>query len=584
MINYLNKKKFFIFSFFLGLMSLIFFFFGIILFNFELVYFLEWDMLMLNSVNIQIVILFDWMSMFFLSLVTFISCLISNYSNSYMLGDNNSKLFMFLIIMFVFSMMLMIVSPNMISILLGWDGLGLVSYILVIYYQNVKSYNAGMLTVLSNRIGDIMILICIGWLFSFGSWNYYFYINMITTDDYLISLIGWFIIIAGMTKSAQIPFSSWLPAAMAAPTPVSALVHSSTLVTAGVYLLIRFFPLFNISKFSMILLFISGLTMFMSGLGANFEFDLKKIIALSTLSQLGLMMGSLSMGLTNFCFFHLLSHALFKALLFMCAGYLIHYMNNCQDIRYMGGLSKQLPFVSLCFNVSNLSLCGIPFLSGFYSKDLILELISMSEINLISYFFFFASTGFTISYSFRLFSFLMLGNFNLFSFHCIEDKDYIMMKSMFGLFLGSLFGGSMLMWLIFPFSKMILLPLLMKFMVLFLILIGIFLGIVIYEFMFWFKNFFKLMYMYNMKVFLGSMWFMPIISTYLISYMFLNVGYNYMKYIDYGWLEKLGGQGLKEMFIYMTKFNQDLKGFNYKIYLFIFIYIYMFVYLFWLIM
>nr|ATU07037.1 NADH dehydrogenase subunit 5 [Echmepteryx hageni] len=575
---YLNKKFFFIFSFFLGLFSLSFFLIGIMFLVGNLVYFFEWSLININSVNIQIIFLLDWMSLLFLSLVTFISSLICNYSKSYMHGDKNSFLFMILIIMFVFSMMLMIISPNMISILLGWDGLGLVSYILVIYYQNVKSYNAGMLTVLSNRIGDVMILICIGWLFSFGSWNYYFYVDMVN-ESMIMKMVGWLIIVAGMTKSAQ-----WLPAAMAAPTPVSALVHSSTLVTAGVYLLIRFYPMFSISQFSNFLLFVSGLTMFMAGLGANFEFDLKKIIALSTLSQLGLMMGTLSLGLVNFCFFHLLSHALFKALLFMCAGYLIHSMGDCQDIRYMGGLTKQLPMVGVFFNVSNLSLCGIPFLSGFYSKDLILELVSMSNLNFISYLFFFISTGFTISYSFRLFSFLMLGNMNLFSVHGISDKDYIMMQSMFGLFLGSLFGGSILVWLIFPYSSMIFLPLFMKLLTLFLIITGSFLGIGIFDICMFYSGFLKQKYLYHFKVFVGSMWFMPILSTHVISYVFLNMGYNYMKYIDYGWLEKLGGQGIKEMLIYMTKNNNYFLGLDYKIYLFFFMYLYMLVFLIWMIL
>lgn len=181
---------------------------------------------------------------------------------------------------------------------------------------------------------------------------------------------------AAITKRAQIPFSAWLPAAMAAPTPVSALVHSSTLVTAGIYLLIRFRSALSETILPILLLF-SSLTMFMSGLGANFEYDLKKIIALSTLSQLGVILRILSLGFKDLAFFHLLTHALFKALLFICAGAIIHNVKEYQDIRLMGGLVVFIPLTCMCINLANLALCGTPFLAGFYSKDLILEVAFM---------------------------------------------------------------------------------------------------------------------------------------------------------------------------------------------------------------
>jgi len=211
-----------------------------------------------------------------------------------------------------------------------------------------------------------------------------------------------FIVFAAITKRAQIPFSSWLPAAMAAPTPVSALVHSSTLVTAGVYLLIRFNILLVESIFGRVLLLIAGFTIFMSGLAANFEFDLKKIIALSTLSQLGLIIMILSIGFYKLAFFHLLTHALFKALLFICAGSVIHSIKNSQDIRDMGGLVNCMPFRIICLHCANLALCGMPFLAGFYSKDLILELVLVSSVNYLIFFLYFFSTGLTVCYSLRL--------------------------------------------------------------------------------------------------------------------------------------------------------------------------------------
>ena len=208
---------------------------------------------------------------------------------------------------------------------------------------------------------------------------------------------------AGITKRAQIPFSAWLPAAMAAPTPVSALVHSSTLVTAGVFLFIRFYPTLGACHFfKPTLLFISVLTLLIAGIAANYENDLKKVIALSTLSQLGVIIISLGLGAPYLALFHLYTHALFKALLFLCAGTIIHSRDNNQDLRYAGLISKHLPYTITCMNVANLSLCGAPFLRGFYSKDLILEFSLFTPTNVFIVFLIFLATGLTSAYSFRL--------------------------------------------------------------------------------------------------------------------------------------------------------------------------------------
>lgn len=286
-----------------------------------------------------------------------------------------------------------------------------------------------------------------------------------------MELISFLVVLAAITRSAQIPFSSWLPAAMAAPTPVSALVHSSTLVTAGVYLLIRFRPCFG-HWLNMGLLLISGLTMFMAGLGANFEYDLRKIIALSTLRQLGLIIITISIGLSALAFFHLLTHALFKALLFMCAGGVIHSIGDSQDIRFMGGMSVYIPFTSSCLMVSNFALCGMPFLAGFYSRDFILEMFSMRYVNIFGFFLLFLSTGLTVCYSFRLFYFAICGDFNFSPSYSIVETNYNIMFGMIGLLIMSVFGGGALIWLICPTPSMICLPYYLKFLTLLVLFIG----------------------------------------------------------------------------------------------------------------
>nr|YP_002735038.1 NADH dehydrogenase subunit 5 [Malcus inconspicuus]ABZ02054.1 NADH dehydrogenase subunit 5 [Malcus inconspicuus] len=537
------------------ILSVFFLFLGLYFLSLDLSLLIDWEIVSYHSSSMVMTLLFDWMSLLFVSGVMLISSLVVFYSSSYMFFDNYSVRFLFLVLLFVMSMCLMILSPNLISILLGWDGLGLVSYLLVIYFQNYKSYNAGMLTVLVNRIGDVFILLSISLLFNVGGW-YFLYYNYYVYGGFNFMFL--FIVLASFTKSAQIPFSAWLPAAMAAPTPVSALVHSSTLVTAGVYLLIRFYNLigqFDLSFF----LILSVLTMLMSGLGANFEFDMKSIIALSTLSQLGMMMSILFMGYPIISFFHLLVHAFFKALLFLCAGLFIHCLNNSQDIRFMGGLCCGLPYVSSCFILSNFALCGLPFLSGFYSKDMILEILTMNYYNLFIYFLFYLSMGLTVSYSLRLLYYSMFGYINLFVInYFVEDK--LMMFSMYFLCLMGIFSGSVLSWLLFKIPLIVVLPLSCKVLVLLFILIGLFMGyeISIFGLM---PKFYNLMYFYFI-----NMWFMPYFKTFFIYSNSFLITNSYLKVLDWGWGEFLMSMILSIYTIYLNKLILFLMNNNLKIF------------------
>nr|YP_010535851.1 NADH dehydrogenase subunit 5 [Spinolyprops cribricollis]UYB79063.1 NADH dehydrogenase subunit 5 [Spinolyprops cribricollis] len=545
---------FFVYSSMFMVASILFFIMSLLFMNLGLVYMFEYDLFVLNSSLVCMTLLLDWISLLFSSFVLFISSMVIMYSGEYMYEDLKITRFVMLVVMFVFSMLLLILSPNLISILLGWDGLGLVSYCLVIYYQNIKSYGAGMLTALSNRIGDVALLMAIAWMLNYGSWNYIFYLDDFNESDSMI-IISWLIVLAAFTKSAQIPFSSWLPAAMAAPTPVSSLVHSSTLVTAGVYLLIRFSNCFS-EGLMMICLLISVLTMFMSGLGANYEYDLKKIIALSTLSQLGLMMSILMMGDWNLAFFHLLTHALFKALLFMCAGNVIHMMMNYQDIRFLGCLGSGLPLTMIYFNICNLSLCGLPFLSGFYSKDLIVEFMSMNYLNILIYIIFYISIGLTVSYSFRLVYYSFLGNFNFLSLSGMKEEFKYMMKGMSGLIYFVVFMGSVLSWLIFNIPYIIILPKVMKVMTLIMILIGVFVGINSFNI-----NMFKISFFLKYKLissFLGSMWNMPLIFTLGLNKVPVKMGKSVFKLLDHGWTEFYGARKINYLLIMGGKWFQFL--------------------------
>lgn len=557
----------FLFFIFLIFVSLSSFFLGVYFLINDFVYFFEWEIFRINRTIVFIVLIFDWISLLFISFVLFISSLVIYYRKDYMRRDIFINRFILLVLLFVFSIIIIILSPNLIRILLGWDGLGLVSYCLVIYYQNVKSYNAGILTALSNRLGDVAFLIAIAWILNYGRWNFLFYLEFIK-NDYEIKIICILIIFAAITKRAQIPFSSWLPAAIAAPTPVSALVHSSTLVTAGVYLLIRFNYLFFETLIRNFLLVVACLTIFIAGLGANFEFDLKKIIALSTLRQLGLMIRILALGFFKLAFFHLLTHALFKALLFICAGAIIHNIKNSQDIRDMGYFSIYIPFTISCLNIANLALCGFPFLAGFYSKDLILEIVLVSYVNIFIFFIFFFSTGLTVSYSFRLFYYLFILNINQRSINSVTDLRLVISKSIAGLLIFAIVGGSILNWLIFPFSFIISLTILFKSLTLSVCVIGGILGILCSQLKFFSFN--KSINYYLFSFFSCSIWFIPFISTIGVVYYPLNYGVKLFKFVDHGWTEFFGIQQIFNYFIKISNFFQIIQFNNLKIHLTLF--------------
>lgn len=527
--------------------------------------FFEYRIILINSSSFSLLLYFDWISLLFIRFVLFISSIVIFYRIEYIRRDKFINRFIILVIIFVVSIIFLIISPNLIRILLGWDGLGLTSYCLVIYYQNNKSFNAGILTALSNRVGDVALLLSIGWIMNFGRWNFIIYLEFFKFD-YRIIIIRLFIILAAITKRAQIPFSSWLPAAIAAPTPVSSLVHSSTLVTAGVYLLIRFNYSFTY-EISYLLLLIGRLTMFISGLGANFEFDFKKIIALSTLSQLGLIIRILALGSYQLSFLHLLIHALFKALLFIRAGVFIHRFIDFQDIRYMGATIKLFPITCTLFNICNFSLCGIPFISGFYSKDLIVEFISINFLNIFIYIIFYISIGLTVSYRIRLSYYLIIKSLNYISLTCLIEINFHMLKRIVRLLLIIILRGRTIIWLLVDIPYIICLPNILKFMTLIIIFIG---GLIGYFIAKLYINI-KLSFI-NIKNFLGFIWNIPNLSTLGLNYNPIFIGELFYKINDIGWIEYYGGKNLFLGIFNLSKITESLIKNIFKIYFYIMVF------------
>lgn len=483
---------------------------------------LEWEARFTNSYSVVLLLVCDWMSIFFMSVVSLISMRVLFYRTSYMSRDPFYGRFLRLLIIFIIRIWILILRPNFIRILLGWDGLGVTSYLLVLYYQRAKSFNAGIITALTNRIGDVGLLVVIGILTRMGRWSFIYYrrYNQFLRVEILILLR-----IVAITKSAQLPFSAWLPAAIAAPTPVSSLVHSSTLVTAGVYLLIRINYLIRNCGFLWILILLGTVTMFMAGRSAIKELDIKKVVALSTLRQLGIIFIVLGMGLPLLAFFHLISHAYFKAMLFMRRGCIIHSINDYQDMRVIGGGLKQIPLSLSIIMVANLRLCGLPFISGFFSKDLILELIIMRSINRIIFILAGLSTRLTVLYSVRMVKLIFFKEPKEFSINNIAEMGKIEFTRVFILLLPSIFGGILILWIVGSHNILVFLPLWIKLRIIIVIILSRFIGIL--------EN--KKIKFKRHNHFVHFIWFLPFIFSNIGRQLVLFRGKNLIKHGDSSW-------------------------------------------------
>lgn len=504
---------------------------------------IDWHIAPILTSFLSFPIIFDWIRLLFSSTVIFISINILKFSSSYIKNDPFIKRFTILVIFFILSINILIFFPHIITLLLGWDGLGFTSFVLVIYYQNPKSLSAGIITVLTNRIGDALILIRIALIGAQGHWNIF---SLIIHPTY--SLIFFLIVCASLTKRAQLPFSRWLPAAIAAPTPVSALVHSSTLVTAGVFLLIRFYPLISrFSWFSNFLLLSATLTITISRLAAAVEWDFKKIIALSTLRQLGIIIGSLALGYPLLTFFHLITHALFKALLFVCAGNIIFTHSHIQDLRTMGNLTYQIPITITCFSIANISLIGIPFLAGFYSKDLILESVIKISPNFLILILFSISSGLTTIYSIRFITHLTMAQKNSRPILLINNSDWNFNYRIIDLTFGAIFMGSALYWVIFFPLTLPTLTSIWKLTPIILILLGVYAAYFI-------ETMRSLMSPnFPIKKLNSSMWFLSPLSSETPKKIIFPLSGYIIKNLEFGWFEKLGIHGLKTSLSFISK-------------------------------
>ena len=550
---------------------------------------------------------FDSLTVVMLIVVTFISSLVHLYSTEYMSHDPHLPRFMSYLSLFTFFMLILVTADNFIQLFVGWEGVGLCSYLLInFWFTRIQANKAAIKAMIVNRVGDFGLALGIFSIYiTFNSVEYSTvfalvplyegdFLNFLGFEVHLLTLIGVLLFIGAVGKSAQLGLHTWLPDAMEGPTPVSALIHAATMVTAGVFLLARCSPIFEYAPGALFVVTVIGaMTAFFAATTGLLQNDLKRVIAYSTCSQLGYMI--FACGVSNYSVgaFHLANHAFFKALLFLGAGSVIHAVSDEQDMRKMGGLQRLLPFSYAIMLIGSLALMGFPFLTGFYSKDAILEL-AFAQYNIGSHFAYYLgcfAAFFTAFYSVRLLFLVFLSNpngnrkiilnahegsweigFPLFLLSIFSVLIGYMTKEIFIGF-GTKFWGTAIFMLPqnYGLADIEFISLFAKLFPLILTIAGSCLAYFLYAFelnsFFLLKQKPSFKYLYS---FINKKWYFDRFYNQMVSQNVLNLSYAFSyKDIDRGLLEKVGPSGIVEtIYFFFNKLKVLQSGFIYH-YLFL---------------
>nr|YP_010960389.1 NADH dehydrogenase subunit 5 [Laemonema goodebeanorum]WNH37753.1 NADH dehydrogenase subunit 5 [Laemonema goodebeanorum] len=526
---------------------------------------LQWHLT--PSMTIGVSFIFDHLSVPFTSVALFVSWAIFQFALWYMQEDPRINQFFKYLLTFLLMMLIFISANNLFQLFLGWEGMGIMSFLLIGWWHGRADANtAAVQAFLYNRVGDFGFFTSLAALAATTAlWDISSLMAYPATQINL-TILG--VIVAACAKSAQFGLHPWLADAMEGPTPVSALLHSSTMVVAGIFLLIRLNILifYNPSALTMCLC-LGALTSLFAATCALTQNDIKKIIAYSTSSQLGLMMVAVGLAHPDMALLHMTTHAFFKAMLFLCAGAYIHMLDNEQDIRKMGGLGKLAPFTSSCFVIGSLALMGTPFLSAFYSKDSIIEALNVSNLNACALAFTLIATAFTAVYSLRLIYYVIMGRPRFSLFLYVNEKESRIYHPLKRLALGSVFMGMTIaatsIWSIHPVMT---LPTHIKIMALVLtvvsLLIALALSLAAKNLVFPPKRAFHR--------FSNTLGYIPITIHRDIPHLSLKYGLDAADQLDKSWLENLAPKMFARVSLKMTSLLTNVQQGRIKVYLTLF--------------